>query len=117
MAVTGAPDLDDVKQWLGIDATDVQDDALLQTSLNAALDAQAIAVAYPINEETAELVMPDDLYEAVLLRTQRLAARRNSPEAIVGITGTAGDFVSARLTSTDPDVIRLESPWLRMVVS
>jgi hypothetical protein len=116
MAIDGAPDLASVKEWLGIDPADTQDDNLLQTSLDAALAAQAAVVTYPVDDTDAP-VFVDDLYEAALLRTQRLAARRNSPEAIVGITGTAGDFVSARLTSTDPDIVRLEGPWFTMVVA
>lgn len=111
-----APDLAAVKEWLSIDDTDTEDDDLLQTSLDAALQAQAMIVTYPC-DTNGDPMWPKDLYDAALIRTQRLAARRNSPEAIVGITGTTGDFVSARLTSTDPDVMRLEGPWFSMVVA
>ena len=45
-----------------------------------------------------------DLREAVFLRTQRLAARRNSPEGVVGLSGVGGDFVSARVPAYDSDV-------------
>jgi hypothetical protein len=48
---------------------------------------------------------------------QRLAARRNSPEGIVGLGGVGGDFVAARLPSTDPDILRLEAPYARVVVA
>ena len=102
--IANPPVLQDVKSWLGLAADDVQDDALLQTSLDAALSAQA-------------MVVTDDLFEAVLLRTQRLAARRNSPEGVIGLTGVGGDFVSARVPSTDPDVLRLEGPYLKIAVA
>jgi hypothetical protein len=59
----------------------------------------------------------DDLVLAVFLRAQRLAARRNSPEGVVGLSGLAGDFVSARVPSGDPDVLRLEGPFLMIPVA
>jgi len=113
----GAPDLAEVKAWLGLDAEDTTDDVVLTESLMAGLAAQAMVVAYPVDIDTLEPVMPSDLREAIFLRTQRLAARRNSPEAVVGITGTGGDFVGARLTSTDPDIMRLEGPWLLIAIA
>lgn len=111
-----APDLGELKAWLGLEAEDTVDDVVLQESLDAALQAQASAVAYPwaIYEGETEPapVFSQDLREAIFLRAQRLAARRNSPEAVVGLTGSSGDFVGARLPSGDPDVMRLEGPWL-----
>jgi hypothetical protein len=109
------PDLDAVKAWLGLEAADVQDDALLQTSLDAAIYSQGLVVTYPYTDASLTvLTCPADLYEAALLRTQRLAARRNSPEGVVGLSGTGGDFVGARVPTGDPDVLRLEGPWLRV---
>lgn len=114
-AVEGMPDLAAVKEWLGLASADTQDDALLQTSLDAAIASQGLVVTYPLDDQgTAQLVCPGDLYEAVLLRTQRLAARRNSPEGVIGLSGTGGDFVGARVPTGDPDVLRLEGPWLKV---
>lgn len=115
MAVQGVPTVDDVKAWLGLDTEDHADDVVLGESLAAALAAQASVVAYPLDAGTP--YFSDDLTEAVYLRTQRLAARRNSPEGVVGLSGVGGEFVGARVPSGDPDVLRLEGPYLRIVVA
>jgi hypothetical protein len=105
-----------VKQWLGIDPSDTQDDSLLQQSLDAAIAAQSRCCVWPCNDD-GEAEYDPDLYEAALLRTQRYAARRSSPESVTGVTGTEGDFVAIRLPSSDADIYRLESPFLKVVVS
>jgi Phage gp6-like head-tail connector protein len=110
------PTLDDVKNWLGLDEDDTQDDVVLTESLNAALAAQGRVVFYPLNDADEE-VLTDDLREALFLRTQRLAARRNSPEGVVGLAGTGGDFVSARVPSYDADVTQLEGPYREIPVA
>lgn len=114
--MAGAPDLKAVKAWLGLDETDTQDDIVLQESLDAALVAQAVVCAYPL-DAFDEPLFTADLREAVFLRTQRLAARRNSPEGIVGLTGTGGDFVGARVPAGDVDILALEGPYRRIPVS
>lgn len=112
----GMPTLADVKKWLALDVDDTIDDELLETSLAAAIAAQGRVADYPL-DDAGEPVVDPDLYEAVLLRTQRYTARRSSPEGVVGITGTSGDFAAARLPSTDADIVRLEGPWLKIPVS
>lgn len=114
--IQGAPDLSQVKAWLGLEPEDTQDDAVLTASLNASLAAQALVVGYP-TDDFGDPLFTDDLREAVFLRTQRLAARRNSPEGVVGLSGGGGDFVGARVPSGDPDILRLEGPYLRIVVA
>lgn len=115
---SNAPELTDLKAWLGLDPDDTVDDVVLTESLNGALQAQALVVRYPLTiDEPPASVMTYDLREAVFLRAQRLAARRNSPESVVGLTGTSGDFVGARLPSGDPDVMRLEGPWLVIAIA
>lgn len=116
MTVNGAPDLSDVKAWLGLEPSDTTDDVVLEESLAAALAAQAKVVWYPLDDSDNE-VLDDDLREALFLRTQRLAARRNSPEGVVGISGTGGDFVGARVPPTDADIAVLEGPYLKIVVA
>lgn len=116
MTITGAPTLSHVKAWLGIDPADTEDDVVLQESLDAALAAQALVVGYP-SDLFGEGVMTPDLVEAVYLRTQRLAARRNSPEGIVGLTGTGGDLVGARVPAIDVDVLHLEGPYRIQVIA
>lgn len=110
------PTLGDVKEWLGLDPDDTVDDALLLTSLDAAIAAQVRVCSYPL-DDVGDAIVDPDLYEAVLLRTQRYAARRSSPEGVVGISGTSGDFAAARLPSIDADIVRLEGPWLRTPVA
>ena len=111
-----APTLDDLKAWLGLPAGDTVDDVVLQESLDAALASQAMVVLYPV-DDTDAIVWPPDLREAIFLRTQRLAARRNSPEGVIGLSLGSGDFVSARVASGDADVLRLEGPYLKLPVA
>lgn len=116
MAVLGAPDLTGLKAWLGLDPEDTVDDVVLTDSLNAALSAQAMIVAYPPvptsgRSEDVDRQFTPELTTAIWLRSQRLAARRNSPEGVVGISSGSGDFTGARLPSVDVDVARLEAPW------
>lgn len=113
---TGLPALDDVRSWLGLAEDDHLDDGVLQTSLDAAITAQARMVVYP-TDDFAEEYVSDDLWEALMLRTQRLAARRNSPEGVVGLAGVGGDFVSARVPSFDADIDRCEGPYRVIAVS
>lgn len=119
MTIQGTPDLSQVKAWLGLAPEDTQDDVVIQESLDAALAAQAVAVNYPLVlvDDVPTEVFTGDLEEAVYLRTQRLTARRNSPEGVVGITGAGGDFVGARVPPGDPDIFRLEGPYMKMVVA
>jgi len=114
--MNGAPDLAALKAWLGLDADDTEDDVVLTESLAAAMEAQCRVVSYP-RDAFDEPVMTPDLRDAIFLRAQRLAARRNSPEGVVGLTGTGGDFVGARLPSFDNDVWHLEGPHRTIPVS
>jgi hypothetical protein len=115
--VTGTPSLAELKAWLGLDDTDTEDDVVLGESLDAALAAQARVVDYPLDDTYLEPSWTADLRTAVYLRAQRYAARRNSPEGIVGLTGTGGDFVGARVAGFDTDVSHLEATYRRIVVS
>jgi hypothetical protein len=110
------PTLDDLRAWLGLSEDDHLDDAVLQESLDAALAAQAVVVAYPV-DDFGDALFSDDLRTALFLRAQRYAARRNSPEGVVGLSGTGGDFVAARVASFDVDVANLEGPYRKIPVS
>jgi hypothetical protein len=116
MTINGQPDLSQVSAWLGLAPDDDQDAVVLQESLDAALRAQAKVVCYPC-DEFGDRVMTDDLVEAIYLRTQRLSARVNSPEGVVGLTGLGGDFVGARVPAYDNDVWTLEGPYLKIPVA
>lgn len=54
---------------------------------------------------------PEELVEAVILRTARYLARRESPTGIIGV----GEFGPVRISSVDRDIEDLESPY-RVVV-
>jgi len=116
MAISGAPDLAALKAWLGLESNDTEDDVVLTESLAGALEAQCLVVDYPA-DEFGERLMTADLREAIFLRAQRLSSRRNSPEGVVGLSGTGGDFVSARLPSYDNDVWHLEGPHRKIPVA
>jgi|SRR4051794_40266689 hypothetical protein len=114
--MASAPQLEDLKAWLKLAPGDTADDVVLQESLDSALAAQAKVVTYPLDGTGQPDYVPD-LRTAVFLRAQRLAARPNSPEGVVGLAGAGGDFISARLPSYDGDVEHLEGPHLTQVVA
>lgn len=116
MPVPLPPTLAELKSWLGLKPGDTTDDVVLQESLDAALEAQGKVVDYP-DDGAGGNAYTSDLREALFLRAQRLAARRNSPEGVVGLAGAGGDFVSATLPGSDADVSRLEGPNLKIVVA
>lgn len=116
MDVNGSPDLAALKGWLGLAVDDTQDDTVLQESLDAAKAQQAQIVVYGC-DEFGDPVMCDDLREAIMLRSQRLAARRNSPEGVVGLSGGGGEFVGARVPAYDSDVAALENSHRRIVIA
>lgn len=114
--IIGTPTLQELKAWLGLAPDDTQDDVVLQESLDAALEQQARVVCYP-RDGFGDAVFTADLRDAVMLRSQRLAARRNSPEGVLGLSGTGGDFVSARVPAYDADVAALEAPHRQIPVA
>lgn len=116
MSILGRPDLSQFKDWLGIESADTEDDVVFQASLDAAIAAQARVVCYPL-DDFGDCYYSPDLIEAIYVRTQRLAARRNSPEGVVGLTGVGGDLVGARIPPYDNDVLHLEGPYRIQVIA
>jgi hypothetical protein len=114
MAAT--PTLGDVKAWLGLEPGDTTDDLVLQESLDAALEYVHELVVYP-KDVFGDPTYTAPIREAVFLLTQRLAARRNSPEGVIGLTGVGGDFVSARVPAYDNDVLQMLGPYLTIPVA
>lgn len=110
------PTLESFKTFLGLEDSDTQDDDALQGALSAALSAQEAVVAYPV-DLFGEASYTSDLELAVHLRAQRYMARRNSPEGVVGLSGSDGSFVGARIPSNDTDVTYLEGPYRKVVVA
>ena len=109
--------LEDYKTWARIDATDTTDDEAISRAVAAAMEALEIRapIAFPIDPETGEPLapVPAGVEEAGLLLTNRLMARRNSPDGIVGVS----DMGTARVLSYDADITALVSPWTEMVVA
>jgi len=103
------PDLDRYKAWARIG--DTLDDARIVESLDAATAAvRARATRIPVD---AGDVCPPEVAEAVLLWTNRLVARANSPTGVVG----TDDMGQALIPGRDPDIRRLISPWSSPVLA
>jgi hypothetical protein len=97
------PDLARYKAWARV--PDNVDDARIIESLDAATAAvRARATRIPVD---AGDVCPPEVAEAVLLWTNRLVARANSPTGVVG----TDDQGQALIPGRDPDIRRLYSPW------
>jgi hypothetical protein len=87
-------DLDTLKMMLGVTAT--RDDAVLQQSLDAAVDF--------VGERCYRTSIPlDRVQQATLLLASRLYKRRLSPEGVAGWN----DVGVVRIVATDPDIARL----------
>lgn len=54
---------------------------------------------------------PEELILAVILRTARYLARRESPSGVIGV----GEFGPVRISSIDRDIEDLEGPYRRVV--
>lgn len=104
------PDPLDYKAWARVPSDDV-DDCAIGDALAAVHDA--VLARCPL---LVCLVDPDDIpapvREAALLWTNRLMARRNSPEGIVGLEAGA-----ATIASFDADVGRLLAPYTTPVLA
>lgn len=103
------PDLLDYKQWARV--PDSADDDAIADALAAVQDAimsrcSALALSPDPNN------IPAPVREAALLWTNRLMARRNSPEGIVGVEAGA-----VTVTSFDADVGRLLAPYTTPVLA
>ena len=108
------PTVASYKAWARIPADDVEDDPTIAVSLGAATDAvvsRCPRVLLPAPEGPAP-DCPAELYEAVMLWTNRLLARRNSPTGVVGVDDTG----SAMVPGKDADIARMLSPWREPVL-
>jgi hypothetical protein len=99
------PSADEYKAWARVPDADTVDDA----AIGQAIDAVNVHVAGKctmLDPDAEDL--PADVVYAVLLLTNRLLARRNSPEGIVG----SFDGVIADIGRYDPDAYRLLGPYV-----
>lgn len=103
------PDLDRYKAWARV--LDDRDDATTVEALAAATAAvKERATRIPVD---AGDVCPPEVAQAVLLWTNRLVARRNSPTGVVG----TDDMGQSLIPGKDPDIRRLISPWASPVLA
>lgn len=102
----GWPDLDAYKQWARV--PDGADDIAIDQSLTAV--KEAVVARCPV---LATPACPSDAFYAVLLWTNRLMTRRQSPEAIVGVP----DLGVIGLAAQDRDIAQLLSPWFDQVIA
>lgn len=101
---TGWPTVERYKAWARIAESDTLDDA----AISEALAATEAYVAGQVTLLGADDAVPADVGYACLLLTNRLLARRNSPEGVVGSI----DGVVADIGRYDPDTARLLSPYV-----
>lgn len=90
---------------------DSYDDAIIESSL-AAVKA-AIIARCPSLTLVTDPDVPPDVAHAMLIWTNRLVARRNSPEGIVG----SPEMGVATIGRYDPDVGRLLGPFTAAVLA
>lgn len=111
-----APDLDDVKAYLG-DQNAWTDDEIT-AALAAEIAAQARVVQFPADppEPAAPLAYPADLQEALFRRVAHNLALRGLPLG-VSVDLTESAVATTRVGGTDAEVRRLEAPHRRLVVT
>ena len=113
----GQPTLDEVREWLRL--SDDIDDVALQAGLLAAVEHQGSVLHLPTRtvdpcdggDPVDEPYYTDALRLAVMLRTARYLARRNSPEGIIGL----GEFGGVQIAVVDRDIAALEAPYMPVV--
>jgi len=103
---SGWPDVDEYKEWARVG--DNVDDVAIDQALSAVMEATVARC--PL---LAALACPNDVRYAVLLWTNRVLNRRNSPDGIVGVA----DLGVATIASTDKDVVQMLRPWLDPVIA
>lgn len=92
----------------------VRESPQLEAGYAAAEGAVASGCRWPtVGEDGAPIDAPAALVEAVILRTARYLARRDSPAGVVGV----GEYGPVRISSVDRDIEELEAPWRRVVFS
>jgi len=103
-APTARVTLEDVVAYLGDDNSYSQ--AEVQGALEAEQAAQARRCAIPVD-------YPADLGEAIKRRVARNLAARSVP--VASWTSFEGGGTASRVTKYDAEVVRLESPYLRLI--
>lgn len=108
---------DEYKAWARIDVADTTDDAAIGEAVNSSMETIALRApaAFALDPDTGAPLgpVPAAVHEAGLLLANRLMARRNSPDGIVGVS----DMGTARVMSYDADIAQLIAPWTPMVIA
>jgi hypothetical protein len=109
-------DVDAYKAYARIAPTDTTDDAAISEAVAAAMEALELRAppAFAVTADGTDVFaeVPAGVHQAGLLLTNRLMARRNSPDGVVGVA----DMGTARVASYDADITALVAPWSEMVV-
>lgn len=125
MARGARPRAGDFPPWLTVDdykafarITDSTDDAAISGNVAAAMSVLELRAPYafvfePDTDPPVPVPVPDDVHQAGLLLVNRLMARRNSPDGVVGVS----DMGTARIASYDADINMLVSAWTESVVA
>ena len=100
--------LDDYKAWARI--ADTMDDVAIQQAIDA-VDGKFRLILRPVI--WSEPAVSADVVEAGLLYVNRLLARRNSPDGVVGVS----DLGTATIQPYDSDIRRLLGPHTQMVLA
>jgi hypothetical protein len=103
--------LDDYKAWARI--TDTLDDDAIQHSIDAVNGKFQLILRPEVWSEPGPASVAPDVVEAGLLYVNRLLARRNSPDGVVGVS----DLGTATIQPFDADIKRLLGPWLATVLA
>ena len=104
------PALADVRAWLGVPAT-VLDDAQLAQVLDAEAAIQGRQVTIPRDDLDAPYLTAD-LVQALYRRVGREIAAKGVP---LGVVGVDAEYGPTRLTSWDAEIDRLEASRRRFV--
>lgn len=103
----GYPVLADVRAWIGVPAT-VVDDPMLEAVCGAEQAAQTAAC------DPLPVPLPVDLSQAFMRRVSRHVAARGVP---LGLIGLDSEYGASRLVRWDAEVDRLESPHVTPVIA
>ena len=106
--------VDDYKEWARINAPDTLDDPAISRSVDA-IGPQRISdvLAWPLTQTATCWTLTGDVFEGALLWVNRLMARRNSPDGVVGVS----DLGTAIIRSYDADIRSMLGPALNTVLA
>jgi hypothetical protein len=99
------------KAWARIDTGDTADDAAITEAVDASMEGiegWAVKAFAPTVD-----VLPWTVHQAGLLLANRLMARRNSPDGVVGVS----DMGTATILANDADINRMLSRWTDSVLA